>query len=571
MIAHLLQSTCFAFAAMLLAYALRRNHASARFWIWFAASLKFAIPFSLLTSLGHRIDAPQVVAAAAALPGNIVQFATASTTLETSSLTRFGDETIWPYILFGVWASGVVLLVLRWALQWNRLRISAAAARPLNINAPIPVRATQDRMEPGVFGIVRPVLLLPQGLAEQLAPEQLRAVLTHELCHVRRRDNLTAAVHTLVQTAFWFHPLVWWIGARLVAEREAACDEEVLRLGNEPAAYAQGILNVCKICLEAPLPCVAGVTGADLKKRIEAIMTERLSLQLSTARKFVLAGAGLVALTSPLVIGLLHPARSNAQVPADTSVNAQFEVASIKPSAPDQHGMSIMIEPGGVFRATNATAQEIVAMAYNVRDFQIAGAPAWFKSDHFDITAKPPAGSAEEEEESRKMTPQQRKEMEDTFKARIRALFADRFQLVVKQETKEMPVYALVVGKGGSKLKASEGDGTGNRGIRTQRGVMNGMQAPVKFLADSLANIVGKPVIDQTGLTGTYDWKLEWTPDQAQLEPGAKNQPESSAPPELSGPSIFTAVQEQLGLKLESTKGSAPLLVIQRVEKPSAN
>jgi beta-lactamase regulating signal transducer with metallopeptidase domain len=120
--------------------------------------------------------------------------------------------------------------------------------------------------EPGVFGIFRPVMLLPAGIVERLTPEQLLAILLHEANHMRRRDNLTAFLHMLVEAVFWFHPRVWWIGARLVDERERACDEEVLRLGSEPHTYAEGILNICKLCVESPSACGSGVTGANLKK-----------------------------------------------------------------------------------------------------------------------------------------------------------------------------------------------------------------------------------------------------------------------------------------------------------------
>ena len=117
-------------------------------------------------------------------------------------------------------------------------------------------------------------------------------MLAHELCHVRRRDNLTAAIHMIVEAIFWFHPLVWWIGARLVEERERACDEEVLSLGNEPQVYAEGILNVCKLYLESPLRCVSGVTGSDLKKRIQAILTGRVAGELNFAKRVALAACG---------------------------------------------------------------------------------------------------------------------------------------------------------------------------------------------------------------------------------------------------------------------------------------
>ena len=98
-------------------------------------------------------------------------------------------------------------------------------------------------------------------------------MLAHELCHLRRGDNLAALFHLVVQTVFWFHPLVWWIGARLITERERACDEEVIRHGSERETYAESILKTCQFFVESPIACVSGVTGSDLKKRIEAIMT----------------------------------------------------------------------------------------------------------------------------------------------------------------------------------------------------------------------------------------------------------------------------------------------------------
>jgi beta-lactamase regulating signal transducer with metallopeptidase domain len=94
-----------------------------------------------------------------------------------------------------------------------------------------------------------------------------------EMCHVRRRDNLTAANHMVVEAAFWFYPLVWWIRARLVEEREQACDEAVLQSGSDAEVYAEGILNVCKFYVESPLACVSGISGADLRKRVVRIMT----------------------------------------------------------------------------------------------------------------------------------------------------------------------------------------------------------------------------------------------------------------------------------------------------------
>ena len=156
----------------------------------------------------------------------------------------------------------------------------------MHLELPIKARSSPSLLEPGVFGILRPVLLLPDGIFDRLTPAQLQAVIAHELCHVRHRDNLIAAIHMFVETVFWFHPLVWWIGKRMVEERERACDEEVLREFGEPKAYAEGILNVCKLYVESPLRCVSGVTGgSNLKKRIEAIMANRVARRLNFGKE----------------------------------------------------------------------------------------------------------------------------------------------------------------------------------------------------------------------------------------------------------------------------------------------
>jgi hypothetical protein len=192
-------------------------------------------------------------------------------------------------------------------------------------------------LEPGVVGIRRPILLLPDRIAECLTPEQLDAVVVHELCHVQRRDNLTATVHMFVEAVFWFHPLVWWIGARLVAERERACDEAVLTRGLRPRDYADAILNVCKLYVESPLACVAGVTGSNLRRRVDDIMVRRTGIGLSLARKAALSLATIGALVLPVVVGAVTaPLRAQAtpsEMPATDT--PKFEAASIRPCDPD--------------------------------------------------------------------------------------------------------------------------------------------------------------------------------------------------------------------------------------------
>jgi len=185
-----------------------------------------------------------------------------------------------PSILFGLWAIGFSIVVTSWWRRWRDLRAVLRHATPLRLPNCIQALTSPGFGEPGVYGISRPVLLLPAGIADELTPLQLDAILAHELCHVRRRDNLATVIHMAVEAIFWFHPLVWWVGARLMDERERACDEEVLRGGSSPQVYAEGILKICELYMESPLQCVAGVTGANLRGRIEAIMANRSALKL---------------------------------------------------------------------------------------------------------------------------------------------------------------------------------------------------------------------------------------------------------------------------------------------------
>jgi hypothetical protein len=172
----------------------------------------------------------------------------------------------------------------------------------------VPVKSAASFLEPGLVGIWRPVILLPHGLSQQLTQAEMDAILAHELCHLRRRDNLLAALHMVVEGLFWFHPLVWWIGGRLVEERERACDESVVAQGFRPLVYAEGILKICRFYVQSPLACASGVSGADLQMRLGAIMARRPAAQLHPAKGLMLAlGAGL-ALALPLAAGMLGSA-----------------------------------------------------------------------------------------------------------------------------------------------------------------------------------------------------------------------------------------------------------------------
>ena len=319
---HLWQSTLFALAAGVLTLAFRNNRAKVRYGLWLSASLKFFVPFGWLVRLGSRLGWAPVAHGIAAPQVSFAMERIAQPFAEPLPLASPGPVPVnWTQIaIAGLWVCGCAAIALLRLRQWRQVRAAVRASTPLDIPAAVQVRSSPALLEPGVVGLFRPVLLLPEGIPERLTAAQLEAVLAHELWHVRRRDNLFSALHMVVEGIFWFHPLVWWIGARLVEERERACDEGVLSLGNEPRTYADAILTVCKLYVESPLVCVSGVTGANLKRRIEAILTNRTGEGLNRARKFLLAAAGMAALAGPVAIGVLigvgHAPAIHAQSPA---------------------------------------------------------------------------------------------------------------------------------------------------------------------------------------------------------------------------------------------------------------
>lgn len=541
---HLWQSTAFAAVIAIACLALRSNHARVRFRLWLAASLKFLIPFSLLVSLGDRLD---VAAANPPLAATTVErisatYAPAQMLAAVPAGAAAGQSPHWLLALGVIWVIGAAFVLGRWLRQWLRLRASMRSGKPLSPELPVPVVLTRSAIEPGIFGVMRPVLLLPEGLTTTLTPAQLNGIIAHELCHVRARDNLLAMLHMLVEAIFWFHPLVWWIGAKLIEERERACDESVIAQGNSADDYAAGILGVCRFYLESPLPCTAGITGSELKKRIHEIMTGRLSARLTLRRKALLAVTGCAVCAVPLAIGVLR------------AQTLTFEVASIKPSDPDARGVRLQILPGGGFKGDNVPLRELIQFAYEVQPFQIEGGPKWLNSEGYDILAKAPKSDLTEADV-------------EQLRQRVRALLAERFQLAVRQEKKEVPVYALVVAKNGPKLKQSENTAPGSRQMmRGRPGDLTAEGIEIRGLATFLSRSLERPVIDKTGLTGKYDFSLQWTPERR--GPDAM---ENAPAPDPMGASIFTAIQEQLGLKLESQKGMADVVVIERAEEPTEN
>jgi bla regulator protein blaR1 len=336
---HLWQSTLFAILVAVSTLALRKNQARVRHHLWLAASLKFFVPFSLLVSVGSHLarlhgsaDAQPVFYFVLQTMSQPFHQATDSQGLLAASLLRW-----LPGMVAVLWLAGFVTVIGQWYLRWRRVAAAIRGAVPVShgrevevlrrvekfagIRWPISLRSSQTLLEPGVFGIRRPLLLWPVGISQHLQDAHLEAILTHEVQHVRRRDNLAAAMHMVVEAIFWFHPLVWWLGARLVEERERACDEEVLRLGNQPEIYAESILKTCEFCVASPLECVSGVTGADLKQRIVRIMTQRSADKLGFLKKLGLVAISLGAVAAPIAAGLIKTPAATAQATTGSAGN----------------------------------------------------------------------------------------------------------------------------------------------------------------------------------------------------------------------------------------------------------
>jgi len=331
---HLWQSTAFAAAVGLLVVLCRRFGPRVRYGLWLAASAKFLIPFALFSMagrwFGQRAAVPIVSSFSFAIkevnePFSRPVFSGLAPSSAAAPSVDWVSMAIWG--VWAIWAFGALCLVIRWVKGIRHVRAAVREASPQAPLGIVPVRSSPAIPEPSVVGVFRPVILLPQGIDVQLTPAQLESVLLHEMAHVHRHDNLTGLIHRAVEVLFWFHPLIWWIGARLSDERERACDEDVLSAGIKAKTYAESILRICELYLKSPLPFASGMTASSLKARIEAIMTGRVAPRLTFGRKAVLAAAGCVALASPFVAGLV----AQTTPTRDPSIRAVWTPASGAP------------------------------------------------------------------------------------------------------------------------------------------------------------------------------------------------------------------------------------------------
>jgi uncharacterized protein (TIGR03435 family) len=603
---HLWQSTLVFVTIWGLTRLLRHHRAAVRHALWLVATLKFLVPFDALTALGRQfgtgissVNAQPIV--------DTIQLASTPFSLPVTDAVAAGHlspaqaaPTLLVSILVLVWAAGTAMMLIRWLVSWvttARLAVStrsngagcvasalATVQARIALRTPVNLAVCHTRIEPGVFGVWTPLLLWPAELTARLSIAEIEAIIAHELVHVRRRDNLTGAMHAFVQAMFWFHPALWWTGRELRAERERACDEAVLAFGYAPRTYAESIVKTCEFCIPASAVAATGVTGS-LRTRVADILQAQVGTVLGHAHRVALVMMGASAVTVPFLLGLVSAPHLRAQTPARAGEEPAFELASVKPNTSGDGQFTIGIEPGGRLTALNVTLRDLIRAAYQVQSFQIVGAPAWLTTDRFDILAKaesefspgiPPLPGA---------PPGMPQQM-------LQALLRARFTLDTHIETREMPIYDLVPtrrdGSLGDKLRPSSLDcaalatrrwtaaapapgsgGVPDCGIRIGPGFLSGKGMPMPLLANSLSQMVQRVVIDHTGLSGSYAFEVVFTPDRPQPDSGMPPETPSSPPgsPEIS--LIDAAVQEQLGLKLENAHGLVPVLVIDHAELPT--
>jgi uncharacterized protein (TIGR03435 family) len=536
-----------------------------------AASLvMLAMPIALIVTVAQDLrSARPVVSTAPTVPPRV--HATAQTSREAliAALPTNGPGAGISGWAVCIWIAGVLLLSLRAIGGWIRAQRLKRRVLPasgeleammtrlkqrLSISAPVRLCTSATVQVPTVIGWLRPYILLPVTTITGLSESQLRAILAHELAHIRRHDYLVNLLQTAVETVLFYHPAVWWVGKQMRIEREHCCDDIAVAVCGNAIEYAEALAELEQIRGSIPETALAA-TGGDLLSRIRRLLGQPTS-EDSASRSL-----GTIAAAAALVL-FIAGAPAAAQPPA-------FEVASIKPDISGQPGPQFRLFPG--FTVARATVKNLLTMAYGVHDFQVLGGPGWINADRYNIDAKAP-GPAVFSQEYRTLQYQ-----------RLQTLLQDRFKLAIHRETKELPIYELTVVKDGPKLQPPSciqrdpGDFkiAPGKGMADYCGFGGWSRSRFEATTGSMADLAGglsalleRIVVDKTGIIGTFHLQLTFTPDDSTIRfPELSGAPE----PPADGPNIFTALQEQLGLKLESAKGPVDVLVIDHVEKPSEN
>jgi uncharacterized protein (TIGR03435 family) len=512
-----------------------------------------------------------------------IQITDTATPAELSYAQRI--EALLPWIV-SAWLCGVLLLFARITAAWWRVRRLQSVASSTEASS---WQAAANRIAsrfglvrmirivelpsvdvPLVVGCLRPVVVLPIAALSSLNAAQVEAIIAHELAHVRRHDLLVNLMQTLVETLLFYHPAVWWLSARIRDEREHCCDDAAVAVCGDPVGYAAALAEL-EAWRGGALNLAAAATGGSLLNRVRRILRVEVSDDSRVSSWTIgLIVAGAIAGFAANVV---------AQTMAPLEPKPKFEVASVRENTSGSNQVSIGVEPGGRFGAFNIPLITLLRSAYRLQDSQLVGAPDWTETSRYDISAR-----AEGD-----LPPSSPIGPPSTRMLMLQSLLEDRFKLKVHREVREQPIYALVKARSNAKfgpqltrsdvdcqVKATTPEKPSEWprcGTSMGFGEIKGRARPMTLLASMLAQVVHRPVVDRTGLAGGYDFDLRWTPDQLPARaPGTPvDQPFRMNGVEIdpTGPSIFTAVQEQLGLKLESTRGPVEVLVVDHIERPA--
>jgi uncharacterized protein (TIGR03435 family) len=441
---------------------------------------------------------------------------------------------------------------------------------------------------PLAAGFLHPAIMLPENLREELAEAEMDFILLHESAHLARYDDWENLIAQMVGAVADLHPVVWWILRQIEREREMACDEWVVSHTGAALPYAETLVRFSERRL-APEPSIlaSGIftRRSRLRARIEMLLSR--GHEFTTAAARIPVGAAAVALAGLVMAGALAPNWiAFAQQP-------EFEVASVKHGDPKFIGGTWHGGPGttdpGTFVAENTTLATLASHAYGTEfGYQMECKSPWMAAEFYDVTAKVPAGATKEQ-----------------FAVMLQRLLDQRFGLVVHRETRQLPGYRLVVAERGVKLKKSLeaapassrpdvvfkngiphfSDSAGSGELLALTGaVMRGRHETMAGLARQLIQRLGAPVIDATGLEGEYDYDLSFKPEPRPRSssetvlfppPGAfEAAPQQVGPADPDGqPTLRTALQEQLGLKLEVVRSvPAEVVVLDKANRePTVN
>jgi uncharacterized protein (TIGR03435 family) len=420
-------------------------------------------------------------------------------------LLWFAGAVVFWVRLMGGWAIAARMrstLVHPAPLEWQR-KLDDIGAQ-IRLSQPVRLLVSALVQVPTVVGWLRPVVLVPVGVLTGVPPEHVEALLAHELAHIRRHDYLVNILQSMAEALLFYHPAVWWVSGHIRSEREICCDDVAVSIGGDAMAYALALADLESQRVANLSPALAANGGS---------LAERIARLLGAPRP------AANSLTGPIVSMILLVAAA-CGLSGQASAPRAFEVASVRrdnsASTSSDTGWSAS---AGTLNFVNVTLRNCVQIAYTMKPSQIE-APDWMDSARYDITAKA-AGPASDNE----------------IRAMLQTLLAQRFGVSVHRETRMLSAYALTVAKAGPKLKTSE------PGARvwndSRRGHLEAHGMSMTDFVDKPAGSLDRPVIDATGIKGGYEITLLWTPD------------DSPAASEGTGSSIFTAVQEQLGLKLE--------------------